>query len=72
MRRTPRAINHVTPLVTVAALVALCSVTQAQWLNYKTSDVPRLPDGQPNLSARLRICPTASPICRGFGSQRVW
>jgi len=66
VRRMPRAINHVTPLLTVAALVALCTVTQAQWLNYKTSDVPRLPDGQPNLSALTPKLPDGKPDLSGI------
>ena len=66
MRRMPTAINHATPLVTVAALVGLCTVTQAQWLNYKTSDVPRLPDGEPNLSAPVPHLPDGKPDLSGI------
>ena len=54
------------PLVTVAALVVLCTVTQAQWLNYKTSDVPRLPDGEPNLSAPVPHLPDGKPDLSGI------
>ena len=31
--------------------VSLSSVLSAQWLNHPTADIPRLPDGRPNLSA---------------------
>ena len=54
------------PLVTVAALVVLCTVTQAQWLDYKTSDVPRLPDGEPNLSAPVPHLPDGKPDLSGI------
>src|ERR1051326_9016793 len=39
-------------LIAAAALVfALCTPATAQWINYPTPGVPRLPDGRPNLSA---------------------
>ena len=34
----------------IAAVVGAAPVV-AQWLNYKTAGIPRLPDGRPNLSA---------------------
>ncbi len=40
-----------TAVATIAALMLLPSVTGAQWLNYPTPGIPRLPDGKPNLSA---------------------
>src|SRR5215510_15332756 len=39
------------PVITAAAFVVLSTGAHAQWLNYKTPSIPRLPDGQPNLSA---------------------
>jgi hypothetical protein len=35
----------------VAAILAIARPTAAQWLNYPTPGIPRLPDGKPNLSA---------------------
>lgn len=40
-----------TTLVTVASFLLLGGASQAQWLNYPLPAIPRLPDGQPNLSA---------------------
>src|SRR3989442_711565 len=38
--------------IAAAALVCLLSTpVAAQWINYKTPGIPRLPDGKPNLSA---------------------
>jgi hypothetical protein len=33
------------------AVIAMMTTTSAQWLQYPTAGVPRLPDGRPNLSA---------------------
>jgi hypothetical protein len=35
----------------VGAVLAMSVSAQAQWLNYPTAGVPRLPDGKPNLAA---------------------
>ena len=35
----------------VASLFAAPTPIAAQWLKYPTADIPRLPDGKPNLSA---------------------
>ncbi len=40
-----------TALATIAASLLLAGTTRAQWLNYSTPGIPRLPDGKPNLSA---------------------
>jgi hypothetical protein len=40
-----------TALATLAAALLLASPARAQWVNYPTPGTPRLPDGQPNLSA---------------------
>jgi hypothetical protein len=45
-----RAIHHARVLALVIAAPAL-SVLHAQWLNYPTPGMPRLPNGQPNLAA---------------------
>jgi hypothetical protein len=39
------------PLAVALALSALCLPLPAQWLDYPTPGVPRLPDGKPNLAA---------------------
>jgi hypothetical protein len=45
-----RAINHARVVIILIAAPAL-GVLHAQWLNYPTPGMPRLPNGQPNLSA---------------------
>lgn len=37
--------------ITIGATLLLCGPAVAQWLNYPTPGVPRLPDGKPNLTA---------------------
>lgn len=40
------------PCLAAAALVAaLSTLAAAQWIDFRTPGIPRLPDGQPNLSA---------------------
>jgi hypothetical protein len=34
-----------------AVILTLCAPAWAQWLNYPTAGIPRLPDGKPNLNA---------------------
>ena len=45
-----RAINHARVVIMVIAASALGTL-HAQWLNYPTPGIPRLPNGQPNLAA---------------------
>jgi len=42
---------RVRPMVFACSLLACSSIASAQWLNYPTPGVPRLPDGKPNLTA---------------------
>jgi len=42
---------HCKALAAIAASLLLAGTARAQWLNYATPGIPRLPDGQPNLSA---------------------
>ena len=42
---------HCKALATIAASLLLAGMSRAQWLNYATPGIPRLPDGKPNLSA---------------------
>jgi len=56
----------------LAAVLTLCSPVWAQWLNYPTPGIPRLPDGRPNLSAPGRELPMAIPtsVVSGNWNQR--
>src|SRR5271154_6443855 len=49
---------------TVAFLAPASS--DAQWLNYKTPGIPRLPDGKPNLSAPAPRTANGKPDLSGF------
>jgi hypothetical protein len=40
-----------TALAAITSFLMLSGVSQAQWVNYPTPAIPRLPDGRPNLSA---------------------
>jgi len=37
--------------ITLVVTLTLCAPAWAQWLNYPTDGIPRLPDGKPNLNA---------------------
>src|SRR6195256_4484563 len=50
MRRAAMSITR-TVLATVLCLAFLSGLGHAQWLNYPTPGIPRLPDGKPNLAA---------------------
>jgi hypothetical protein len=39
------------PVAAAALTLLLCTAASAQWLNYPTPGIPRLPDGKPNLFA---------------------
>ena len=41
----------------IATSVFAASPASAQWLNYETPGIPRLPDGKPNLAAPARAQP---------------
>ena len=49
----------------VAVFVTTVSPT-AQWLNYPTPDVPRTPDGKPNLSAPVPRTADGKPVLAGL------
>jgi len=60
--RRPPAIAFAT-----LAVAAIClSAAHAQWLNYKTPGIPRLPDGKPNLSAPAPRTADGKPDLSGF------
>lgn len=56
-------------LVPVAAASLLCLLSApatAQWINYPTPGIPRLPDGKPNLSAPAPRTPDGKPDLSGI------
>lgn len=53
---------------TMAALVLLTAAAEAQWLNYPTPGIPRLADGQPNLSAPMPRTTDGRPDLSGIWS----
>src|SRR5438876_1877663 len=57
-------------LSSAAALAVLASVLStvaaAQWINYPTPGIPRLPDGKPNLSAPAPRTPDGKPDLNGI------
>src|SRR5271155_2893787 len=60
---------HKTPasvFATLAVAVFLQNGAQAQWLDYKTPGIPRLPDGKPNLSAPAPRTADGKPDLSGF------
>jgi hypothetical protein len=64
--------NHLSGALVVAVLSSLVSTTAAaQWTNYPTPGMPRLPDGKPNLSAPAPRTadgkPDLSGVWRGAG-----
>src|ERR1051325_2837354 len=50
---------------TIAALF-ISANAHAQWLNYPTPGIPRLPDGKPNLSAPAPRRPDGKPDLSGI------
>ena len=47
-------------------LAAFGTTVPAQWLNYPAPDIPRLPDGKPNLSAPAPRSPDGKPDLDGI------
>ena len=43
--------SHLRAMAAATLALALSAPTGAQWIDYKTPGVPRLPDGKPNLAA---------------------
>src|SRR2546425_1496943 len=53
----------------VASIVCVISAPlSAQWLNYPTPGIPRLPDGRPNLAAPAPRAPDGMPDLSGLWS----
>ena len=59
-------LSNVRAFVSLAFAVALSVPAAAQWINYKTPGVPRLPDGRPNLSAPAPKTPEGKPDLSGI------
>jgi len=57
---------HAIAFAALTIAVLLLSPAQAQWLNYKTPGIPRLPDGKPNLSAPAPRTVDGKPDLSGF------
>ena len=58
--------NKIAIALAVSGLcVPLAVPLRAQWLNYPTPGVPRMPDGKPNLSAPAPKSPDGKPDLSG-------
>ena len=55
-----------TALAVITVLVLLTGVTQAQWVHRQTPGIPRLANGQPNLSAPAPKAPDGRPDLSGI------
>ena len=68
--RSQRKASHgfsVNPAVGALLLLSLMSMPAvAQWLNYPTPDIPRMPDGRPNLLAPVPRAPDGKPELSGI------
>jgi len=53
------------PIAAAAFVCALSAPVSAQWVNYKTPGIPRLPDGKANLSAPAPRTPDGKPDLSG-------
>jgi hypothetical protein len=53
------------PVAAVALVCVLSAPASAQWINYPTPGIPRLPDGKPNLSAPTPRTPDGKPDLSG-------
>jgi hypothetical protein len=54
------------PVVLVIAALLISANVHAQWLNYPTPGIPRLPDGKPNRSAPAPKLPDGKPDLSGI------
>src|SRR5207237_9399136 len=54
------------PVAALALVVLFSSTVAAQWVNYKTPGIPRLPDGKPNLSAAAPRTADGKPDLSGI------
>ena len=54
------------PIAAAALVCVLSAPATAQWINYPTPGIPRLPDGKPNLSAPTPRTPEGKPDLSGI------
>ena len=54
------------PIAAASLVCALSAPVAAQWFNYPTPGIPRLPDGKPNLSAPAPRTPDGKPDLSGI------
>ncbi len=52
--------------IAISAVLVLCAQASAQWLNYPTPGIPRLPNGKPNLSASAPLSADGRPDLSGI------
>ena len=58
--------TRLAPLIAVAIVALAPIIVDAQWLNYPTPGIPRLPDGKPNLSAPAPRAADGKPDLSGL------
>jgi|SRR5271166_5115913 len=52
--------------ITVSTILVLCAQASAQWLDYPTPGIPRLPNGKPNLAAARPLGADGRPALAGI------
>jgi hypothetical protein len=57
---------HVHRIAIVAALTLMTASVSAQWIQYPTAGIPRLPDGKPDLSAPAPRSADGKPVLAGL------
>jgi hypothetical protein len=58
--------NRQRPVLATLTVLLLAGTAEAQWLNYPTPGIPRLPDGKPNLAAPPPRMPDGRPDLSGL------
>ena len=63
--------GRLTPIAAAALACALSAPVSAQWMNYPTPGIPRLPDGKPNLSEPAPRTADGKPKRCGRSGSRI-